>query len=1185
MKRHCFILATAIGLFALCARTEVVNVTQGSTSNYTMTDGNTYIIQDSVCFSNRVAGGNGITIEDGATVVIYIPTNVTLTAIGADSDGQIGGGAGIYVPSNATLVVTGEGTLNAMGGKAGDGGDGKNGANGGDITISGQTYSPTLTGKSGPGGKGGNGGGGAGCGIGGIGGAGGNGGNGAAGVSGGNMQTPHNGTAGGKGGDGLSGSTMGSVYVIGKVSVIANSGLDGSNGRAGTHGSSKGKKPYEGSSDYPFVTSGGGGGGGGGAGAAPLFNIGGGGSSGGGGGGGGSGGTLMTSSSSSAYGGGGVGGGSEAVIGESGAARGSVSSSGKTVYGGNGGAAGSKGAAGGNGELFVASTVSISTTRQASSTNTHHAAEYSISFNLNGAPLPAVAPVVATLGVTLPQAAVIAQPGFHFLGWTTEGEGGICYYDANGNALLPIYSTPAPVTLYAQWRLIGLGENFFLDSDFNYVWHADDGNTFRSAAIPDGTNSWMNTVVTGPGKLSFDWKVSCENRYAYLQVLIDGVQQKRITGEKDWESLLYEIGSGEHEIMWNYVKDGAAAVGEDAGFVRNISWRPYLAFSSETAHGLALPADNDGLLYGDVVEATVDASVTDGDVRYDCIGWRGTGSAPAEGVSNACAFVLREDSSLAWLWRTNYWTTLSVEGPATADFSEAWLEAGSVRTVAVAPSVPYYAIALSGDTAGVALDSTNVVIVADEPRELTVSVRELTLAGALGTTNLAWRTGGDSVWFPEAQVSADGLDAAQSGALDSKGAGWIETTVIGPGTLSFKWRFAPGGANSGIDFLIDGDYEDGLTDATDGWEDCTVEIGAGRHVMRWEFYGSDGDNGTAWLDQLVWTGGHPVPTYTAVNVTGPATADFTGGYLEDSSNMIVRIMPEVDYWRITLEGDTEGVTLDGTVIAFEVNGPRTINVLVEELTLETAVDSSGIKWRTDGNAVWFPETEASFDGEDAAQTGAVVSKGVSRLATTVIGPGTLNFHWKLSTGGMRSGLDILVDDEYEDSLENDTGWEAYTLSVGDGLHEIAWEFWNQGTETNCSAWLDAVSWNGDYPTATSTTPDPVPYVWLDANARPFVTRFHGDYEAAAHEVAANALNSVYECYVAGLCPTDANDVLRAVIAIDDSGAPRISWEPRLPAAEEAKRVYTVLGRDILESSEWGPTNAECRFFKVKVKMK
>ena len=75
----------------------VVYITNDSTSGYTMTDGNTYVIQNSVSFSNSTAGGSGMTIEDGATVVIFVPSNVTLTAIGANGSGQTGGGAGILV--------------------------------------------------------------------------------------------------------------------------------------------------------------------------------------------------------------------------------------------------------------------------------------------------------------------------------------------------------------------------------------------------------------------------------------------------------------------------------------------------------------------------------------------------------------------------------------------------------------------------------------------------------------------------------------------------------------------------------------------------------------------------------------------------------------------------------------------------------------------------------------------------------------------------------------------------------------------------------------------------------------------------------------------------------------------------------------------------------------------------------
>ena len=53
------------------------------------------------------------------------------------------------------------------------------------------------------------------------------------------------------------------------------------------------------------------------------------------------------------------------------------------------------------------------------------------------------------------------------------------------------------------------------------------------------------------------------------------------------------------------------------------------------------------------------------------------------------------------------------------------------------------------------------------------------------------------------------------------------------------------------------------------------------------------------------------------------------------------------------------------------------------------------------------------------------------------------------------------------------------------------------------------------------------------------------------------------------------------------GAPVVEWSPKLSAAEEAQRTYTIYGKASLESGEaWhSPTNALDRFFKVGVEMK
>ncbi len=117
---------------------------------------------------------------------------------------------------------------------------------------------------------------------------------------------------------------------------------------------------------------------------------------------------------------------------------------------------------------------------------------------------------------------------------------------------------------------------------------------------------------------------------------------------------------------------------------------------------------------------------------------------------------------------------------------------------------------------------------------------------------------------------------------------------------------------------------------------------------------------------------------------------------------------------------------------------------------------------------------------------------------------------------------------------------------------------------------------------------PVPYAWL-RGFFPHTPDEYDAYESAAKDTAANGVNKVWECYVAGLVPTNETDVFRAVISME-GGKPQISWEPRLTAEEEAKRTYTVEGRSSLTAGDWEELRiengelriGECRFFRVKV---
>ena len=120
--------------------------------------------------------------------------------------------------------------------------------------------------------------------------------------------------------------------------------------------------------------------------------------------------------------------------------------------------------------------------------------------------------------------------------------------------------------------------------------------------------------------------------------------------------------------------------------------------------------------------------------------------------------------------------------------------------------------------------------------------------------------------------------------------------------------------------------------------------------------------------------------------------------------------------------------------------------------------------------------------------------------------------------------------------------------------------------------------------ATTTTPVPVPYAWLDA----YVGRFGGgDYEAAAHAPGANGV-ALWESYVAGLDPADAASRFTASIALGADGTPVVTWSPDLRAAEPP-RAYTVYGKPTLGAAAWTPVTdanrAAMRFFKVAVEVR
>ena len=187
------------------------------------------------------------------------------------------------------------------------------------------------------------------------------------------------------------------------------------------------------------------------------------------------------------------------------------------------------------------------------------------------------------------------------------------------------------------------------------------------------------------------------------------------------------------------------------------------------------------------------------------------------------------------------------------------------------------------------------------------------LKEALGDTALEWETGGDAPWTPDKDFSKDGISAVRSGSILRNNTTWIQTAVTGPGTLNYKWLIAahadPKTSNGArLDFYIDEINEKSMRGVYLSWQESSIEIPAGDHILKWEY---KKDNSpvdwadAAWLDQVSFSKFVVVQPPQITRQPEPKTVS-----VGDSVTFTVSAtgVPELNYqWK------KDGQTIDGAV--------------------------------------------------------------------------------------------------------------------------------------------------------------------------------------------------------------------------------------------------------------------------------
>ena len=336
----------------------------------------------------------------------------------------------------------------------------------------------------------------------------------------------------------------------------------------------------------------------------------------------------------------------------------------------------------------------------------------------------------------------------------------------------------------------------------------DGTDAARSGSIGANTDSILSTSLTGPGLLTFYWRTSSDVSDKLILRIDSTEQPGPLSGINVWSQKTVIIPNGTHPVSWIYRTDAGTTAGENAGFLDQVSYTQVPQYPAGNFYAAGII----GKPFAWQIQATGNPS-----------SWALTGGALPPGVTvNPTTGVLSGTP-----------TALGAYDPQIS----ATNAAGTTTTY---PTLYIYP--------------------------------DISLPVALDYNGFTWTAGGTNPWFGDTSLSHDGTDAAHSGPVKHGLNSWLQTTVSGPGSLSFWWKASTELNGDPVTFYLDGVVQQSISGEVD-WNQRNYPITAGTHTLRWEYARDGSGNGgqnMGWLDQVSWI--TPGPT-----ITSPLTVNWTCG--------------------------------------------------------------------------------------------------------------------------------------------------------------------------------------------------------------------------------------------------------------------------------------------------------------------
>lgn len=337
---------------------------------------------------------------------------------------------------------------------------------------------------------------------------------------------------------------------------------------------------------------------------------------------------------------------------------------------------------------------------------------------------------------------------------------------------------------------------------------------------------------------------------------------------------------------------------------------------------------------------------------------------------------------------------------------------------------------------------------------ITVAGYAPTLADALDATGLTWTGGGNANWSYQTTTTHDGVDAGRSGALGFDQVSSMQTTVVGPGSLSFWWKVSSENNYDWLTFTVDGvaPTEAPRISGTVDWVQKTVPIASGSHIIKWSYstdYSLAVGSDAGWVDQVVYSP-TSAPEIAVEQPLGTNLVDGTASVNLGSVNLSSSSAP------ITFTVKNTGA-LDLTGLALSKDGTHSSDYTLSSLGASSLAPGASTTFTvtftpgatgTRTAAIHLTSNDADENPFDISLTGTGVPLGT--LAVTPAGGLT-------STGGFGGPFS--------------PSSQVYTLTNSGGT-SINW------TAAKTAAWVNLSATSGTLAAGATTTVT----VSLDANA-------------------------------------------------------------------------------------------------------